>query len=80
MKLPQLVLIEFLDHCIHVGGGNVGAIPCEVVGLLHKVDKDSYHVASWVSNKTIDDNTDQYAILKSVVKRITVLKRSKRLK
>lgn len=79
MKLPQLVLIEFLDHCIFVGGEEARAIPCEVVGMLHKIDKDVYHIATWISDKVIDNNTDQYAILKSSVKKITTLKQGKRL-
>ncbi len=70
MKLPKLVAIQFYDHCM--GDANVKPIPCEVLGLLHKEDDLAYYVASWIADKVIDHNTEQFVILKSTV--IKVLK------
>ena len=62
----RIVRIVFLDHC-HGIGSETDLMPCEVFGVLYKETKNSYHVASWIGDGEIDENTDTYAIAKSVV-------------
>ena len=76
-KIPALALIEFLDHS-KCTGEMASPISCEVIGMVHKEDKDAYYVASWVSDKVIDVNTEQFCILKSTVKRVTLLSRRRK--
>ena len=66
LRKLKIVKITFLDHC-HGIGSETDLMPCEVFGVLYKETKNSYHVASWIGDGEIDENTDTYAIAKSVV-------------
>jgi hypothetical protein len=62
----RIVRIVFLDHC-HGIGSETELMPCEVFGVLYKETKEAYHVACWIGDGEINENTDTYAIAKCVV-------------
>lgn len=73
MKLPAIVCIQFYDHCMF-SGAHSDPIQCEVFGVLHKETKHAYYIASWVADGKIEDNSEQYCILKGVVKSVKRLR------
>ena len=66
MKTSKLVHLKFLDHA-YFSGYEAKPLECEVFGRLYKEDKDAYYIATWISDGILDDNTEQYVILKSAV-------------
>lgn len=79
MKLPQMAIIKFLDHCKYSGKvDDVKPLQCELVGVIYKQDKLCYYVATWLADGVVDDNTEHYVILKSVVTKLIPIKRGKK--
>jgi len=74
---PKAVHIEFWDHC-QCSGSVAELSRCEVVGLLYKEDALCYNLVCWLADQTLDDNSEQFAILKSAVIQITYLKQTRR--
>lgn len=79
-KLKKLtpVYVRFWDHAKWTGA-NAEALLCEVVGVYYDEDKTCYKIASWVCNGEIEDNTEQFAIVKSAVVHMQALKFSRRI-
>ena len=77
-KLKKLtpVYIRFWDHAKWTGA-NSEALTCEVVGIYYDEDDVSYKIASWVCNGEIEENTEQFAIVKSAVVHMQPLKFSR---
>lgn len=71
------VLIEFWDHAM-CSGENAAPCRCQALGFLHREDALCYHVVSWIADQTVDANTEQFAILKSTVIKITYLKEGRK--
>ena len=72
MKLPQLVILQFKDHC--QGSADSKLIECECMGVLYKEDKEAYYVASWIAEGVLDHNAEQFVIAKQLVERVVLLK------
>ena len=72
------VYIRFWDHAKWTGS-NAEALTCEVVGIYYDEDDISYKIASWVCNGEIEENAEQFAIVKSAVVHIQTLKFSRRI-
>lgn len=72
------VYIRFWDHAAWTGSC-AEALLCEVVGIYYDEDEVSYKVASWVCNGEIEENTEQFAIIKSAVVHIQPLKFTRRI-
>ena len=60
------VYIRFWDHAKWTGP-NAEALLCEIVGVYYGEDDVSYKIVSWVCNGELDDNTEQFAIVKSTI-------------
>lgn len=67
------VRITFWDHC-HVIGRDAAPCLCEVIGALYKEDHLAYYVLSWVVEKQLDADCEQFVILKSTVVTVQELK------
>lgn len=72
------VYIRFWDHAAWTGAC-AEALLCEVVGVYYDEDEVSYKIASWVCNGEIEENTEQFAIIKSAVVHIQPLKFTRRI-
>ena len=77
LKVGDVVHITFLDHAEN----SKDALLFEVFGRLYKITRKAYLVRSWgyVSDvdRAVDSNTDNehtYAIVKSAVESIRILK------
>lgn len=74
VKPGQIVEMTFLDHCMH-HDEHMGPMKIRTFGLLIKVTKQYYTLASWIeTNGRIDSNTEMFTIVKSAVSSIKVLK------
>jgi hypothetical protein len=71
------VYIRFWDHAKWTGS-NSEALTCEVVGIYYDEDDVCYKIASWVCNGEIEENAEQFAIVKSAVVHIQPLKFTRR--
>jgi hypothetical protein len=71
MKLPQLVILKFKDHC--QGSHDARLIDCEAIGVLYKEDEEAYYLATWISEGVLDHNTEQFVIAKQNVFDVVVL-------
>ena len=60
------VYIRFWDHAKWTGP-NAEPLLCEIVGVYHDEDDVAYKIASWVCGGELDDNTEQFAIVKSTI-------------
>ena len=69
----KIIYIKFLDHG-YFSGYEAKPLECEVVGMLIKEDRQAYYVATWISDGIVDENTEQYVILKACVKELKRLK------
>ena len=67
-KSTYVYQIEFLDHCSMVGGMSE-PIPCITWGVIVAESKEAICLATWVADKTIDDNMDTHTILKKAITR-----------
>ena len=75
--IGDLVQIVFLDHAEN----SDDALKFEVVGRVHKITKTAYLVRTWGYVKDVDragdgntDNENWYAIVKSAIESIKILK------
>ena len=78
LKKMTPVYIRFWDHAKWTGA-NAEALTCEVVGVYYDEDDVSYKIASWVCNGEIEENAEQFAIIKSAVVHMQPLKFSRRI-
>ncbi len=72
----QPVCLRFWDH-VQVGGAEAEPMLCEVFGLMGEEDELCYRVISWLSEQTLDENAEQYVILKSAVVEVVWLEATK---
>ena len=67
MKLrTNVVYIQFWDHA-HWSGARVRPILCEVTGVIVGEDDVSYQIAVWICDRRIDDNAEQFAVIKGAI-------------
>lgn len=67
MKLrTNVVYIKFWDHA-HWSGSRAKPIMCEVTGVIIGEDDIAYTVAVWICDRRIDENSEQFAIVKGAV-------------
>lgn len=78
LKKMTPVYIRFWDHAKWTGS-EAEALTCEVVGVYYAEDDVSYKIASWVCNGEIEENAEQFAIVKSTVIHIQPLKFTRRI-
>lgn len=72
------VYIQFWDHA-KWSGSSAEAIVCEVVGIYHDENDVVYKIASWICNGEVEENAEQFAIIKSAVIHIQPLKFTRRI-
>jgi len=78
LKKMTPVYIRFWDHSKWTGA-NSEALICEVVGVYYAEDAVAYKIASWVCNGEIEENTEQFAVVKSAVIHMQPLKFTRRI-
>lgn len=67
MKLrTNVVYIKFWDHA-HWSGSRAKPIMCEVTGVIVADDGIAYTIAVWICDRRIDENAEQFAIVKSTI-------------
>jgi hypothetical protein len=67
MKLrTNIIYLKFWDHA-QWSGRKAEPIMCELVGVLAGEDEVCYKIAPWVSDRRIDDNAEQYAVIKAAI-------------
>jgi hypothetical protein len=67
MKQPaKLRYFQFWDHA-HWSGGRARPIVCEVVGAVVNETEVAYSVAVWIADNRIDDNAEQFSIIKGAI-------------
>lgn len=76
IKRGDLVEIHFLDHVCMVGG-LVAPIQCRAIGELINEDKQAFYIASWITEEHDSHNWDSHTILKSTVKKILIVRKSR---
>lgn len=65
-KRTHIVYFRFWDHA-HWSGQKAKAIQCEVTGAIVDEDDVSYTVAVWICDRRIDENAEQFAIVKGAI-------------
>jgi len=78
LKRMTPVYIRFWDHAKWTGAVSE-ALACEVVGVYCGEDDISYKIATWVCNGEIEENSEQFAIIKSTVIHMQALKFTRRI-
>ena len=74
MKLGDEIKLTIWDHC--KGPGTI-KVPMEfnVYGKVVAIDANSVILASWIDPAgTVDDNTEVFAIVRSAIRKVKVLK------
>ena len=67
MKLrTNVVYIKFWDHA-HWSGSRARPIACEVTGVIIGEDDVAYTIAVWICDRRIDENAEQFAIVKGTI-------------
>jgi hypothetical protein len=67
MKIKSnMVWIKFWDHA-HWSGAEAAPIECEICGVIVAENDVSYIVAVWICGQSIDDNAEQFAIVKGAI-------------
>lgn len=67
MKIKSnMVWIKFWDHA-HWSGAEAAPIECEICGVIVAENEVAYIVAVWICGKAIDDNAEQFAIVKGAI-------------
>lgn len=65
--------IEFWDHAM-VSGEKAEPARCEVWGIITQTTPRHYRVVSWLTDKTLDENTEGFVILrKAVIRKVKLL-------
>jgi len=62
----NMVWIKFWDHA-HWSGAEAAPIECEICGVIVAENDVAYIVAVWICGQTIDDNAEQFAIIKGAI-------------
>lgn len=66
-KVGQIWHLRFLDHAMCTGNKPSAAV-CDVFGMVVKVDKFCYFLASWICENEMDSpDTECFAIVKSTI-------------
>ena len=65
-KRTNIVYFRFWDHA-HWSGSKAKAIMCEVTGAIIDEDDIAYTVAVWICDRKIDENAEQFAIVKGAI-------------
>jgi len=67
MKIKSnIVYIKFWDHA-HWSGAEAAPIECEMCGVIVAENEIAYIVAVWICGQSIDDNAEQFAIVKGAI-------------
>lgn len=67
MKLrTNVVYFKFWDHA-QWSGSRARPIICELVGVIVGEDDVAYNVAVWICDRRIDENAEQYSIVKGAI-------------
>lgn len=72
------VYIRFWDHARWTSK-KAEPIMCEVVGIYYDEDAISYKILSWVCDGIIDDNAEQFAIVKKTITHMQALRFTKKV-
>ena len=79
MKQPaKLRYFQFWDHA-HWSGGRARPIVCEVVGAVVAENDVAYSVAVWIADGRVDENAEQFSIIKGAIIEIRDVKIGKKL-
>ena len=70
---------KFWDHA-HWSGGKARPIMCEVVGAVVCESDISYSVAVWIADGRIDENAEQFAIIKGAIIEMREIRVSNKVK
>lgn len=74
MRQPaKLRYFKFWDHA-HWSGGRARPIVCEVVGAVIAESKIAYSVAVWIADGKVDENAEQFSIIKGTIIEMRVMK------
>lgn len=57
---------QFWDHA-HWSGGRARPIICEVVGAVVAENEVAYSVAVWIADGRVDENAEQFSIIKGAI-------------
>lgn len=69
---------QFWDHA-HWSGGKARPIICEVVGSVIAESDVAYSVAVWISDNRIDENAEQFSIIKGAIIEMREVKVGKKI-
>jgi len=69
---------QFWDHA-HWSGGRARPIVCEVVGAVVAETDVAYSVAVWIADGRVDENAEQFSIIKGAIIEMRDIKIGKKL-